>query len=282
MAGTLSVVATPIGNLQDITARALDVLRACDRVAAEDTRRTRALMTHFGISGKPVEALHAHSSEGDVARIVAHLEAGEHVAVVTDAGTPAVSDPGAEIVRAAIAIDARVVPVPGASAVLAALAASGLASDAGFRFLGFLPRDGVARAEAIAKACATPEPVVVFESPNRTSATLRDLAEATPERAACVARELTKVHEELTRGPLRALAGQEREWIGEIVIVLGGYAPDARSEAIDDGAIDARIDAELARGLHAKTVAERIAAWSGRPKREVYERVVARKNRDGV
>jgi 16S rRNA (cytidine1402-2'-O)-methyltransferase len=280
MLGTLSIVATPIGNLGDVTARALDVLRACDRVAAEDTRRTRALLTHFGISGKPVESLHAHSSEADIARIVAHLEGGEHVAVVTDAGTPAVSDPGAEVVRAAIACGATVVPVPGPSAVLAALAGSGLASDSGFRFLGFLPRDGVGRAEAIARACATPEPVVLFEAPNRTTATLRDLADATPDRPACVARELTKLHEEFTRGTLAALAKVDREWLGEIAIVLGAHAPDARTETIDDAAIDARIDAELGRGLHAKTVAERIAAWCGRPKREVYERVVARKNRE--
>src|SRR5580700_6927305 len=124
-AGTLYIVATPIGNLQDMSARAIETLRACDRVAAEDTRRTRALLTHFGIAGKPLEALHAHSTDADVARIVAHLEEGENVAIVTDAGTPCVSDPGSAIVRAAVAAGARVVPIPGASAVLAALAGSG-------------------------------------------------------------------------------------------------------------------------------------------------------------
>jgi 16S rRNA (cytidine1402-2'-O)-methyltransferase len=236
------------------------------------------LLTHFGIVGKPLESLHAHSRESDVARLVASLEEGEHVAVVTDAGTPAVSDPGAEIVRAALAVGARVVPIPGASAVLAALAGSGLASDAGFRFLGFLPRDGVARAEAIERACATPEPVVLFESPNRTPATLRELAQATPSRPACVARELTKLHEEWVRGTLEELAAIEREWIGEIAIVLGAHDPAAREAQIDDAAIDARIDEELGHGLHAKTIAERIAAWSGRPKRTIYERVVARKS----
>src|SRR5580700_3506303 len=122
--GTLSIVATPIGNLQDLSARAVETLRACDRVAAEDTRRTRGLLTHFGIAGKPIEALHAHSTEEDVARLVERMEEGEHVALVTDAGTPAVSDPGGEVVRAAIAKGVRVVPIPGASAVLAAIAAS--------------------------------------------------------------------------------------------------------------------------------------------------------------
>jgi 16S rRNA (cytidine1402-2'-O)-methyltransferase len=279
--GTLSVVATPIGNLQDMSARAIEALRTCDRVAAEDTRRTRALLTHFGIGGKPIEALHAHSSEEDVERLVGRLEEGEHVALVTDAGTPAVSDPGGDVVRAAIARGIRVVPIPGASAVLAALAASGLASDAGFRFVGFLPRDGVGRGEAIARVCDTPEPVVLFESPNRIGGTLADLAAATPERAACVARELTKVHEELVRGTCATLARLEREWIGEIVVVLGAHSPEARELAVDDAALDARIDAELARGLHAKTVAERLAAWCGKPRREVYERVVARKRREG-
>jgi 16S rRNA (cytidine1402-2'-O)-methyltransferase len=125
--------------------------------------------------------------------------------------------------------------------------------------------------------CDTPEPVVIFEAPGRTSATLRDLAAATPDRAACVARELTKLHEEITRGSLRELGALEREWIGEVAIVLGAHEPESRSALIDDAAIDARIDEELGKGLHAKTIAERVAAWCGRPKRDVYERVVARK-----
>jgi 16S rRNA (cytidine1402-2'-O)-methyltransferase len=278
-AGTLFVVATPIGNLEDLTARALATLRACDRIAAEDTRRTRGLLSHFGITGKPLEALHAHSDARDVARLVERMVAGESVALVTDAGTPAVSDPGTDVVRAAIAAGVRVVPIPGASAVLAALVASGLAGDGGFRFLGFLPRDGRARGEAIARACATGEPVVLFESPNRTTDTLRELAAATPDRPACVARELTKMHEELVRGTLRSLSEDAREWIGEVVIVLGAHDPDARAEQVDDAAIDARIDQELAAGTHAKTIAERLAAWSGRPKRDVYERVIGRKRR---
>jgi 16S rRNA (cytidine1402-2'-O)-methyltransferase len=277
--GILSIVATPIGNMGDVSARAAETLRTCDRVAAEDTRRTRGLLTHLGIAGKPIDALHAHSTEEDVARLVEKLEEGQHVALVTDAGTPVVSDPGGEVVRAAIARGVRVVPVPGPSAVLAALAASGLATDAGFRFVGFLPRDGVARAEAVARVCETPEPVVIYESPNRTKATLAELAEATPERSACVARELTKLHEELVRGTCAELAALEREWVGEVSIVLGAHAPGARQAAVTDEALDARIDEELARGLHAKTVSERLAAWCGRPKREVYERVVARKRR---
>jgi 16S rRNA (cytidine1402-2'-O)-methyltransferase len=284
--GTLFVVATPIGNLGDLSQRALDTLRACDRVIAEDTRRTRQLLTHFGVAGKPVERLDAHATEGQQARLLERLSAGESVALVTDAGTPAVSDPGDAIVRAAIEAGVRVVPIPGASAVLAALAASGLAGDGGFRFVGFLPRGGPARRAAIALVSETPESVVLFESPNRTSETLRDLAEATPERRACVARELTKVHEELVRGTLAGLAGlaglqhrgeEGRSWLGEIAIVLGPHDPGDRHERIDDDALDLRIDEALARGDHARSIAERLAAWSGRPRRELYARVVARK-----
>lgn len=273
----LYVVATPIGNLGDITLRAIEVLKSVDRIAAEDTRRTRQLLSHLGITGKSVDALHEHSSARDVERLVEKLRSGESVAVVTDAGTPAVSDPGDALVKAAIASNIRVVPLPGASAVLAALVASGLGTGSGFRFVGFLPREGPERREVIAKICATPEPVIVYESPERTHATLVELAEATPERTACVARELTKLHEEILRGTLSDLA-KTTSFRGEIAIVLGSFSPEDHAATIDDAQIDARIDDELRQGIHAKTVAERIAAWSGRPKREIYERVVRRKN----
>jgi 16S rRNA (cytidine1402-2'-O)-methyltransferase len=171
------------------------------------------------------------------------------------------------------------VPIPGASAVLAAIVASGLAGDGRFRFLGFLPREGPPRREAIALVCETPEAVVLFEAPGRVRATLGELADATPGRGACVARELTKVHEEFVRSSCAGLAADEREWIGEIVIVLGAHAPEDRAVRVDDAALDARIDESLARGDHARTVADRLAAWSGRPRRQVYERVVERKKR---
>jgi len=276
--GRLYVVATPIGNLEDITGRALRVLGACARIAAEDTRRTRALLTHFGIAPRSLESLHAHSNEREVARLVDALREGEDVAFVTDAGTPLVSDPGEALVRAAVAAGVTVVPIPGPSAVLAALMASGLVTGA-FRFLGFFPRDGSARREALARACDTPEVVVLFEAANRTNATLGELADATPDRAACVARELTKLHEEMVRGTLRELVALERAWIGEVVIVLGPHEVAARAAAIDDAALDERIDLALAQGEHSRAIAERLAAWSGRPKREVYGRVIARKQR---
>ncbi len=277
--GTLFLVATPIGNLGDLTARAIETLRGCDRVVAEDTRRTRQLLSHLGIAGKPVERLDAHAGEHDVARVVSRLVEGERVALVTDAGTPGVSDPGEALVLAAISAGATVVPIPGASAVLAAVVASGLAGDGRFRFVGFLPRDGAPRREAIALVCDTPEAVVLFEAPSRVRGTLRELADATPERGVCVARELTKVHEEFVRSSCAALSTDEREWIGEIVLVLAAHVPEDRTARVDDAALDARIDEALSRGDHARTVAERLAAWSGRPRRQVYERVVERKKR---
>jgi 16S rRNA (cytidine1402-2'-O)-methyltransferase len=276
MPGALYVVATPIGNLGDITLRAIETLRSCTHIAAEDTRRTRALLAHLGITGKPLIALHAHSSARDVERTVQHLKEGDSVAVVTDAGTPAVSDPGGVLIEAAIREGIVVVPIPGPSAVLSALVASGLVGDGRFRFLGFLPRDGSARRDAIATAAATPETVILFEAANRTTGTLEELALATPSRRAAVARELTKMHEEIVQGTLGELAKDAREWRGEVVLVLGPHSP-ASEESVDDDALDARIDEGLAKGAHAKSLSEQLAAWSGRPKREVYARVLARK-----
>lgn len=277
MSGVLYVVATPIGNLSDITLRAIDTLKSCDRIAAEDTRHTKKLLSHLGIEGKPLDALHAHSSLRDIARLVEALEQGASVALVTDAGTPIVSDPGEMLVSAAVRANIRIVPLPGPSAVLAALAASGLPLGGGFRFVGFLPRDGTARGERIGAIAGTAEAVVIFESPERVHDTLVDLASTMPGRAACVARELTKIHEETVRGTLEALAADTREWRGEIVVVLGAWEPEKREEAITEEALDARIDEELASGAHVKGIAERLAAWSGRKKRDVYERVLQRK-----
>jgi 16S rRNA (cytidine1402-2'-O)-methyltransferase len=274
--GTLYIVATPIGNLGDITLRAIETLRAVDRVVAEDTRRTRGLLSHLGIAGKYVDRLDANAEAHDIARAVTHLEAGESIALCTDAGTPIVSDPGTALVRAALAVGATVVPIPGASAVLAAIALAGLVTG-GFRFLGFLARGGPERREDLTRIVETPESVVLFESPQRTAATIAELAQAMPDRDVVIARELTKLHEEAVRGTLAELAAlPEREWLGEVTIVLG--PAKARSgPGMSDDAIDARIDEELALGRRAKDVAEAIAIESGRPKREIYGRVVARR-----
>jgi 16S rRNA (cytidine1402-2'-O)-methyltransferase len=222
MAGTLYVVATPIGNLSDLSPRAAEVLRSVRAVAAEDTRRTLKLFAHMGVAAPPLVSLPAFDERGRLAPILERLRAGDDVALCTDAGTPGVSDPGAALVAAAWEGGARVVPIPGPSAALAALAASGFAADR-FFFAGFLPRKGGARAEALRALAAQGATAVLYEAGNRTRATLADLRETLGDRDALVARELTKLHEELARGPLSAL--EERfggEVLGEVTIVVEG------------------------------------------------------------
>lgn len=276
MPGALYVVATPIGNLDDLSRRAEATLREADRILAEDTRRTRGLLAHLQITGKPLDRFDAHAGPHAVASALAAIERGERLALVTDAGTPSVSDPGAALVRAAADAGLSVVPIPGPSAVLTALTGAGL-GDGPFRFLGFLPRDGADRSEALDRVVATPEVVILFESPNRLSATLADLAALQPERAAVVARELTKLHEEFSRGTLASLASLEREWMGEIALVLGPFARPA--EVSSEAQVDAWIDEALARGASAKDAAQQVAARAALPRREVYARVLARRGR---
>jgi 16S rRNA (cytidine1402-2'-O)-methyltransferase len=280
MSGILYVVGTPIGNLDDITVRAANTLREADRVVAEDTRRTRTLLAHLGAERKPLTSLEAHATEEQVARVVGWLTAGESVALVTDAGMPSVSDPGGALVRASVEADVRVVPIPGPSAVTSAIAASGL-GDGGFRFFGFLPRAGTARADSLATLLATPEAVVFFEAPQRIAATLAELAALCPARPLVIAREMTKLHEELLRGSVAEIAAAERdrEWLGEITVVLGTDATAGAGAKIDDESIAARIREELSRGETAKNIAQRVAAWSGRSRREIYQRVLESQQR---
>ena len=272
--GQLSLVATPIGNLGDITARAVEVLTEADRVLAEDTRRARALLTHLGIEGKPVERLDAHSGPKRIQGWVERLQAGERLAVVTDAGTPLVADPGAPLVRAAAAAGQRITPVPGPSAVMAALAASGLVAG-GFRFFGFLPRSGGNRRRAIHRLAGTEETAVLFESPRRVGKTLQELAGVMPGRAVVLAREMTKVHEEFVRGTLMELAAStgERTLRGEITLVLGPAEPIADSSELDDEQIDRRLAALLAAGLRPKDAAKAVACETERSVRELYGRI---------
>ncbi len=278
MAGTLLLVATPIGHLGDITLRAVETLRAVHRVVAEDTRRTRTLLAHIDAEKKPLTSLEAHATAKDVARVIGWLDEGKDVAFVTDAGVPAVSDPGATLVTAAVGANIRIVPIPGPSAVTAAVAAAGIVTG-GFRFFGFLPRGGTARADVVASILATPEAVVFFESPQRMPDTLAELAQVCPDRELVVAREMTKMHEEFLRGTVAAIAENAREWLGEITLVLGPDEEAGSGAKRTDEEVDARIEAELRGGQAAKAVAQRIAAWSGRSRREIYERVLSAKNR---
>lgn len=275
--GTLYIVATPIGHLEDVTLRALRILREADWVLAEDTRRTRVLLDHFDIPQRPT-SLHAHNEVGRIDAVLEALAEGRSVALVSDAGTPLVSDPGEKLVAAAIAAGARVEAIPGASALLAALAASGLGT-AQVLFLGFLPRKAGARRRLLEAQRGRTETLVLFESPHRVAATLGEIAEILGDRPACLARELTKKHEEILRDRASALAARCREVPprGECTLVIAG----ADEQEVADGArlsdeeIDRLIEAELAAGASVKDLAARLATRTGQPKRTVYARAVA-------
>jgi 16S rRNA (cytidine1402-2'-O)-methyltransferase len=274
--GTLYVVATPIGNLADVTLRALDVLRAVPLVAAEDTRVTRRLFERHGIETRLV-SYHARSPERRTEELLGHLRDGQDLALVTDAGTPGVSDPGDDLVGRWASEGGVVVPVPGASAVLAAVSATGIAGPR-WSFEGFLPRTGKERRERIGRIASDERGCVVFEAPNRLPATLRDLAAAAgPDRPAAVARELTKRHEEIVRGALgelaeRAAAG-EVDVRGEAVIVIGWSHRGAASQlfaAVDLAAGRAEVARLVAGGVGRATAAARVAAATGLPRRALY------------
>ncbi len=277
-AGTLHVLATPIGNLGDLTDRAKLALSQATLVVAEDTRRTRVLLSHLGLSHVSLQRLDAHASAAEIARVAEQALAGAQVVLATDAGTPSVSDPGAALVAAARALGVPVVPLPGPSAVTAALSVCGYTFSA-FRFVGFLPRSGLDRARAVADLASTKDVVILFEAPSRLHKTLTDLAASTAERRALVARELTKKHEELIEGPLAELAQrfEGREVLGELTIVLAPF--DTPKQATSDEQLEIEIDALLARGSRPRDVAEQLALESGRPKREVYALVLARRQR---
>ena len=257
-APALYVVSTPIGNLGDVTVRALEVLRTADVVLAEDTRRTAVLLRHYEITARLISA-HEHNERARAATVVEMLGEGKRVALVSDAGTPLLSDPGARIVRAVVDAGYEVVPVPGASALLAALVAAGVAAER-FTFYGFIPRKGGGRSALLEEIARSAHAAVLYESPHRTAELLRDLAAtAGPERRAAVARELTKLHEEIFRGTLAEAADRFTDAAvrGEIVVVVEGRP---EGEAADEAA-DAEAEAEvLAAALIAQGVAPSAAA----------------------
>jgi 16S rRNA (cytidine1402-2'-O)-methyltransferase len=266
--GKLYLVGTPIGNLGDITLRALETLKQTKHVAAEDTRRTRQLLTHFAILERTLHALDANASPRKIEELLSLLDSGEDVALVTDAGMPSVSDPGTALVRGAHARGLTVCPIPGASAVTAAVGASGLV-DASFVFLGFLPRHGRKRKDALTRLEKSLDPVLIFESPQRMKATLRELAERMPERACTLCREISKLYEEITPSTLRALSEREGEWRGEITLVIA--AAEARGdEPVDLAPLEARITARLAEGATVKTLVSELGDETALPRRELY------------
>jgi len=269
VAGALVVVATPIGNLGDLSPRAVEALGSADAIACEDTRRTRTLLSHAGVKAPPLLVVNDHSEAGQVRAVLKRLEAGERVAIVTDAGTPGISDPGERLVAAATAAGLPVEVVPGPSAAIAALVVSGLPTGR-FVFEGFLPRKGSGRTERLTALASEPRTAILYEAPHRARKTIDDLVSALgPLRPVALVRELTKLHEEVWRGTLEGAIEHlaQREPRGEYVIVLGGAAtPD---EATDDDlrwALQARIDA----GEDKKSATAAVAKELGVPKRRVY------------
>ena len=279
--GRLYVVATPIGNLGDVTLRAIELLRAVPLIAAEDTRLARRLLDRHAISTRTV-SYHARSGPGRAAELLAHLRGGADLALVTDAGTPGVSDPGDALVAAWAAEGGVIVPLPGASAVLAAVAGSGIAGPR-WSFEGFLPRAGRERRDRLARIAADERGSVVFEASGRVAATLADIAAACgPDRPAAVCRELTKRHEQIVRAPLADLAAMAADGRiparGEAVVVIGwrtataGRVPAGAADAAPDAiaAGRAEVAALVAGGLSRSDAARRIAASTGLPRRRLY------------
>ncbi len=266
LAPGLYLVATPIGNLADITLRALAVLARADLILCEDTRHSRTLLTHFGIEA-PTRPYHDHNAARERPRVLAELAAGRRVALISDAGTPLVSDPGFKLVRASLEAGHRVEALPGPSAALTALGVAALPTDA-FLFAGFLPQRSAARRTRIAELKAVPATLVLFEAPARLAETLSDLAAVLGDRPAALARELTKLHEEVLRSSLPRLAEElaEKPVKGEAVIVVG---PPEVGEVTDDK-IAALLDGAL-RQMSLRDAAKVVAEALGVPKARVYD-----------
>lgn len=280
--GTLYLVATPIGNLGDVTLRALDVLRAVPLIAAEDTRISRRLLARYEIPTRMV-SYHARSGPAREAELLTHLRSGPDLALVTDAGTPIVSDPGGGLAAAWAAEGGRVEAIPGPSSVLAAVAVSAIAGPR-WSFEGFLPRSGRDRRERLAVIAADERGSVIFEAPTRMAATLRNLAAACgPDRPGAVCRELTKRHEQVVRGPLAALAGLVADGTiparGEVVIVVGWWAEAGAAAATNDAdggevtvlaAALAEVERLVGSGIARSAAAKQVATSTGLPRRRLY------------
>jgi 16S rRNA (cytidine1402-2'-O)-methyltransferase len=267
MPGILYIVATPIGNLEDITARALRMLKEVDVIAAEDTRHTQLLLDHYAIR-TPLTSYHEHNEKTKALELVNRLAAGQNVAVVCDAGTPAISDPGYRLATAAIGAGIRIVPVPGASALTAVLSASGLPTDR-FIFEGFLPAGKKPRRARLQSLRDETRTLVFYEAPHRLKKTLDDMVELLGDRQAVLAREVSKVYEEFLRGSLEQLtrAAESRELRGEMTLVISGSAGESR---VDEDRLKAEIRDLKDRGLRVKEIAEILGERFGYPKKEIY------------
>jgi len=275
MSGTLYLVATPIGNLADITHRALQILKDVDLIACEDTRHTHKLLQHYGITTKTI-SYHEHNEQQRAAQLIDLLKQGRDVAVVSDAGTPSISDPGFRLVRAAIESEVTVVPVPGPSALIAALIAAGLPTDE-FFFAGFLPARANTRRARLSELRMLPGTLIFYEAPHRLAATLKDAHELLGEREAVVARELTKLHEEIKRGRLSELAGyfeSEDRARGEIVVLIDRNVIAEASDKTETS-VAALVDQFEQEGLDHRAALKKAARELGLSRAEAYRRLIA-------
>lgn len=274
MTGRLWIVATPIGTLDDITVRALRVLGRADAILAEDTRRTRTLCSHHGIQ-TPLRSFHAHSGSDRVGKVVGELSEGASLALVTDAGTPVVSDPGSQLVRAAAEAGVVVESVPGPSAVTTALSVAAIRCDT-FRFVGFLPRRGGRRRQVFEDIARERGATVLFEAPNRLAATLRELETwIGSEREVAVCRELTKMHEEVRRGPAAELASHFESGVrGEVTVVVGGREHPVQQEAPSEEELEHQVRQWLEQGMSPRDAARQLAEQTPLSKKDAYARVL--------
>ena len=277
MTGKLYLCATPIGNLGDITYRAVEMLRTADVIAAEDTRHTRGLLAHYDIH-TPMTSYHEHNKEEKGAELIARMRAGETVICVSDAGLPGIADPGGDLARRAIAEGIPVTPLPGANAALSALICAGLPLE-GFTFVGFLPRKEKKRRELLARIAAYPETLIFYEAPHRLRETLAALtAKLGAERQACAARELTKKFEELRRMTLGDLLAhyREHEPRGEFVLIVAGADESAAAaDDVEEMSLTERYEAHIAEGLDKKDAMRRTAQELGISRRDVYQALLA-------
>lgn len=281
MAGTLYLVSTPIGNLEDITHRAVRLLSEVDVIACEDTRHTRKLLNHYGINTRTI-SYHEHNERERAVELIKQLKRGSDVAVVSDAGTPGISDPGFRLARLAIENEVRVVPVPGASALITALVASGMPTDE-FFFGGFLPARSGARRARLSELRSIPATLIFYEGPHRIAATLKDARDILGEREAVVARELTKMHEEIARGRLSELAARfssAQSARGELVLIIDRAVIEVESEKDEAAPSIAALVAELEKeGLDHRAALKKAARQLGLARAEAYRRLVAERGR---
>lgn len=270
--GRLSMVGTPIGNLSDASPRVVETLRDADAVLCEDTRVTGKLLVHFGIR-TPLERADENVLASRIPGILDRIAGGAHIAFVSDAGMPGVSDPGQRLVDAALDAGLPVEVIPGPSAVVCALVASGLPMER-FFFEGFLPRKAGAQRERLSMLAAIPAALVIYESPRRVAATLRVIAEVMPARRVALVRELTKLHEEVLRGTAAELAEQTGELKGECVLVIAPPSKEERAPQVTVADLDEAIRIGLAAGENKSSLAKRLAKELSRPKSEVYDRIL--------